>query len=122
VLEKRPEVLDFLLERGCSADAPADDGLTALHAAAHQQDARSARVLLEAGTAVDAEDQSGNTPLFRAVFSNHDAVEVIELLLAYGADPSHENKSGVSPRSFAEKTGMQDIVALFQKGGRATNA
>ena len=117
VLEKRPEVLDFLLDRGCSPDAPADDGSTALHAAAHLQDARAARVLLEAGASVDAEDQWGNTPLFRAVFSYRGEVEVIEILLAYGADPSHQNKSGVAPRSFAEKTGKEDIVALFQKGG-----
>jgi uncharacterized protein len=117
VQEKRPEVLDLLLDRGCSPDARADDGSTALHAAAYQQDAWASWVLLEAGAAVDAEDQWGNTPLFRAVFSNHDAVEVIKLLLSYGADPSHENKSGVSPRSFAEKSGKQDIVELFQKGG-----
>jgi ankyrin repeat protein len=38
---------------------------------------------------------------------------VIEVLLAYGADPDSKNDSGVSPRELAKRIGNYDVLQFF---------
>lgn len=80
-------------------------GFTALHFAAQQSHTDAVAALLAAGAPVDATDQLGNTPLWRAVFNDRGRTGVIGLLLAARADPDIANASGVSPRALAERMG-----------------
>jgi Ankyrin repeat len=64
-------------------------GATLLHAAMRADFARLAPLLLEAGIAVDEPDRIGRTPLYQAVMAGAPA-DVIQQLLAWGADPRRE--------------------------------
>jgi ankyrin repeat protein len=92
------------------ADARIADaaGWTALHFAAQERQAEIAKLLLDAGAEVDAQDQNGNTPLWRAVFATKDDPELIRFLLAAGADKKRKNKNGVSPLSQAKESSNPD--------------
>src|ERR1700759_4978611 len=54
-------------------------------------------VLLAMGAEVDAVDEQGNTPLFRAVFNYRGDPATLQALIAAGADVRRENAHGVSP-------------------------
>jgi ankyrin repeat protein len=104
-----PELVRLLLRAGEGLHDRSDDGSTPLHFAAggdavevfsrKSEDgfrprlmcpdstggsAEVVRVLIEAGAEVDARDESGKTPLMRAVRRGH--LAVVEALIAAGAD------------------------------------
>lgn len=86
---------------------------TALHFAARDNKEPLVRVLLERGAPVDAVDTFGNTPLWRCVMDSSTRVEVVELLVANGADPNKKNKHGSSPLDLAGTSGRDDLVAAL---------
>lgn len=91
-------------------------GFTALHFAAQQQQDEVARILLEAGAIVDAQDRYGKTPLGVALFNVRDGEgQVVRTLLGAGADPDLENNYGVSPRRLAETVANYDLKRFFQQ-------
>lgn len=74
----------------------------------------AARALLEAGARVDSVDNYGNTPLWRAVFGSCGRGDMIQLLLAAGANPHAKNLSGVSPFDLASSIGNYDVKQFFE--------
>jgi hypothetical protein len=89
----------------CSSTRPtcARDRLVARHAAAQRRlrrpQGRRSLVLLDAGAAVDAADEAGNSALHLAMHqSQRDCAKV---LLARGADPKLRNKKGMIPLHYA---------------------
>jgi ankyrin repeat protein len=66
-----------------------------LIAAIRNGDKKAIVKLLDGGTAVDARDAEGNTPLILASF--YAGPDCIELLLTRGADPNVANKAGATP-------------------------
>jgi ankyrin repeat protein len=62
---------------------------------------------------VDAVDQSGQTPLHKAVLS--DSLDVVELLLGAGARPEIADPAGVTPARLAERLGRDRIVPLLDR-------
>jgi ankyrin repeat protein len=101
---------------GAGADPREADanGWTPLHFAAQANCAEGVEILIDAGATVDASDREGNTPLFRAVFNSRGDGAVITILLAAGADPAHENRHGVSPRSLAHAIANYDVARYFE--------
>lgn len=89
------------------------DGLTPLHMASINKNYDSAKALLEAGAHVDTQDKWGNTPLWRAVFGKDGTVQLIELLIEHGADPTIENGSGNSPMGLARRLQKSDYLSVF---------
>jgi ankyrin repeat protein len=75
----------------------------------------AARVLLEGGARVDAEDAFGNQPLFKAVMGSRGDCELIHLLLDAGADPEHPNHSGNSALSTANLIANYDVKRCFDR-------
>lgn len=98
------------LEAGDDIAQADAQGFTALHFAAQQSQADAVAALLAAGAPVDAVDQFGVTPLWRAVFNDRGRSGVIGLLLAAGADPEISNAAGVSPRALAERMGVGAVL------------
>lgn len=73
-------------------------------------------MLIAAGAVVDVVNVYGNTPLGMTVYFSQRRGEVIELLLAAGADLDRENRAGVSPRALAERIANYDVPRFFSTG------
>lgn len=111
--DARLDALVDLLGQGFDPNAIDDDGWTPLHFAAQANSAGCVSALLEAGATSSVADSNGNSPLLRAVFSSRGEGEVIGMLRAAGADPLHENASGVSAVSLARMIGNYPVAQFF---------
>jgi ankyrin repeat protein len=121
------DVARALLEGGanpCAIAWRAED-VEPLHIAAGHKDGKAMVELLLAHKAdvnarersVGREQQRGRTPLHVAVEANN--AEVVEVLLAHGADWTIEDSTGRTALDLARKGGDPAILALFrQRGGR----
>ena len=113
--------LRALLERGADVDAPAPDGTTALHWAAHWSDPETVRLLVRAGADVDAANRYGATPLWLA--AERAAADVVGLLLEAGADPNAlALGAGESPLMAAARAGGASAVRLLLAHGADVDA
>jgi ankyrin repeat protein len=91
------------------------DGATALHWAAHWDDAGLAGLLLRAGARVDVANDFGVTPLLLAAGNGRPAM--IALLLEAGADPNLAATNGEAPLMTAARAGSLEAVnALIERG------
>ena len=90
---------------------------TALHWAAHRDDAAMADALVVAGAAVDATNDLGVTPLWLACLNGNAAL--VETLLAAGADAALP--SGETVLMTAARTGAADAVRLLVAHGADLN-
>ena len=98
-----------LIAGGCDINLQDARGCTPLHFASQEWSMPVASLLVERGAVVDTPDGHGNTALSTAVFNSRGRGELIEILLAAGADPDIENNHGVSPRSLADRIANYDV-------------
>ncbi|EOD30835.1 hypothetical protein EMIHUDRAFT_365236, partial [Emiliania huxleyi CCMP1516] len=84
----------------------AANGATPLHVACQQGHVECARLLLEAGAAIDQADEQGATPLFAACQDGH--LEVAKLLSSYGA--SRAATPFGTPEEVATEEGHADLA------------
>lgn len=84
-----------------------------MHVAADTGHVEVARLLIEQGGEVDAENNLRNTPLMAAVKAGHE--NMVRLLLDSGADPDLKNRQRETPRRVAmESSGKQGIVKIIE--------
>lgn len=104
VLGNNVALLTGLIKAGVPLSERTARGWTLLHLAADRYSVDAARVLLDHGLDVNAQDICGNTPLMRAVYRSKRGTELefIKLLMSRGADPGIKNKAGESARDFAK--------------------
>lgn len=103
-----------LIAAGADLVAADKHGWTPLHFAAQEWHLDVARMMIAGGAAVDPVDEHGNTPLWRAAFSSRGRGEMIELLLASGADRHRKNVHGVSPLELARTIANYDVAQWFK--------
>jgi uncharacterized protein len=84
-----------LLAAGADASTKDKCGWTPLHAVAQSYAVDVAVLLIQHGAGVDAHDEHGNSPLWRAGFESRGRGEMIALLRCSGADPELQNFHGV---------------------------
>lgn len=115
-----------VLAAGADIHATDKNGVTALHHAVRFRSPMAVRTLLERGAKVNqACRKSGSTPLHRAVTQTGapgtagrcaEAMEIVRLLLAAGADPSILNKAGRKAAHYvkddATKSLLEDSEAI----------
>jgi uncharacterized protein len=99
---------------------PQGDGATALHWAAHWDDAAIADALLAAGAKVDAADDHGVTPLALACLNG--SAPMVERLLKAGANPNAASVVGETPLMIAAHTGNAAVVSHLLARGAAHGA
>ena len=114
------------LRLGADIHATDKNGVTALHHAVRFRSPIAVKTLIEHGANVNqACRRTGSTPLHRAVThtgapgtaGRTEAVkEIIQILLAAGADPSITNKSGKQPADY-----VKDKIILAELLGKPTS-
>ena len=121
-LGRADRVIELIAEEAELVNAHAPDGFTGLGLACFFRQVEVARALLAAGA--DASLASSNAlhlaPLHSAVAS--DSVELVELLLGNGADPSPRESSGGTPLHSAAGHGNTAIIELLLKAGADKDA
>ena len=105
------EVIEKLLESGADLEAPNGDGMTAMHA--QVMDAYSVRTLLGWKADVNAQCNKGNTHLHYATAAGN--VEVVNILIAHGADLGKVNEKGQTALEMAQESGLgAAVVSLLE--------
>lgn len=125
--EAQAAVIRLLVERGADSAHADHGGATALHRAVRARSVAAVRELLALGARIDAVLKSrGSSPLHLAVQSTgaggtagtrDEQLEIVELLLHYGADPTAPDATGGTPRNGAEN----EDVAKEPRRGTATH-
>lgn len=114
--------IELLVKYGVHLNAQDKGGVTALHMAVRDRNVQAVRALLEHGADPDIEDRGRkSTPLRRAVANTgrpgtggktDQAIEITRLLLTFGADPNHVNRSG---KPLIESTQSEAIRTLLKE-------
>ncbi len=118
-----------LLKSGADLHATDKNGVTALHHAVRFRSPAAVQTLIEHGANVNQTcRRSGSTPLHRAVTQTgapetagrgQEALEIVRLLLAAGADPSITNKSGKTPADYARDAAIKSLLISAIKPSRS---
>jgi ankyrin repeat protein len=74
---------------------------------------RLTELLAANSSLASANTRGGEPPLFALPDDDDDAVDVVELLLAHGADPSVKNAAGLTPAQAAQKRGLDEAAAAI---------
>jgi uncharacterized protein len=111
---KHPDAVRLLLDRGADANQAASNGakVTALHAAVSSNQPRIVEWLLDAGAGVNARQQMDYTPLMGAAANAR--TDILDVLLARGADPSLRTTDGKSAADLAREHGHEEIAARLE--------
>ena len=98
----RPQLLQWLIDRGGNVDHQDRNGYCALHYVAQEKHDNIARLLLAAGASTELRDVYGNTPLWTATFEARSGdFGVVQLLVDYGASSENKNNAGRTVRDMA---------------------
>lgn len=114
-LERLRELLDA--DPGL-VHALSDDGFTPLHLAAFSGGAEAVRLLVERGAPLERSAEASFAqvrPLGTAVFARRR--DVVEALLAAGADPNGRGAGGFVPLQTAEQNGDEELARLLREHG-----
>ena len=104
-----------LLGEGASPRQTMADGQTPLHVAECNLP-RMCELLLKQGAQVNAPDSFSGTPLHTAVAFQTD-LEVVKILVGYGANIHLKDADGLTPLALAEKYGHFKIAAYLKTRG-----
>lgn len=109
------------LKSGADIHATDRNGVSALHHAVRFRNPMAVRILIEHGANVNqACRKSGSTPLHRAVIATgapgtsgkrKEVLEIIELLMAAGADPCIANKAGRKPADYVKDNAIKSLLS-----------
>lgn len=110
--------VEYLLRHHLPIDMPNLNDELPIHKAAHRHSIRSIRLLLNAGSPIDAIDNQGRSVLHRALTLVYPyGIETATFLLQNGADQYHTDRQGRSPLGmlFAQNY-FKEIFLLAEKG------
>ncbi len=114
-------VVGYLLEKGAKLDAIDRNGRNALMYASSGPYSETVELLLKRGARVNVQGKlEGFTALMTAAAEGQ--LEVVRLLLAYGADPGLEDKDGDTAASFARQNGHSAVVDLLENPSAESSA
>jgi ankyrin repeat protein len=109
-----------LLMQRANPNAAEADGTTALHWAAHHDNAAAADLLIRAGASVQAKNRYGATALLLACVNG--SAPMVDRLLNAGADPNTAMPEGDTALMTAARTGNAAVVKALIARGADVNA
>jgi tankyrase len=114
------KAIEALLKAGADIQETDKNGVTPLHFAVRFRSPAAVETLLRHGANANQTcKRSGSTPLHRAVTSTgapstagkkQEAMQIIQLLLKYGADLSIRNKSGKRPVDYVRDEAIGEML------------
>jgi ankyrin repeat protein len=109
----QPAIARELIRRGADVAAVAMNPMevTPLHSAAAAHATEIVRMLVEAGSPVNAKQHGGWTPLHGAADNGDE--EMIRILLQHGADPATQSDDGKTPADMARLKGHAKALTLL---------
>jgi ankyrin repeat protein len=108
------KMVECLINKGANANEADDDGISALGWTTISNHPDVMQVLLAHGSDVNHVDKFGMTPLLYAASINYGDTEVLEKLIAAGADLKAKNKEGLTAYDLASQyhhTTMMNLLA-----------
>lgn len=112
-IRKDHELIKLLLINGANVNVRDKRSWTALHFAAQEDDLLATKMLVEARADVSAQDDYGNNVVLRAVSMFRGNGDVIQFLIAHGADVNVKNKSGISALDSAKQTSNYNVLPFM---------
>jgi hypothetical protein len=117
-LGNNTEAVKRLLDSGAKPDEGRFiGGRTALFFAVLHRNPSMIDAMVAKGAEVNAQDDSGSTPLMWAAFDETGDPAMVERLLALGADPQVKNKMGETALKWAMRRGQTPVVEALEKAG-----
>ncbi|ETI31111.1 hypothetical protein PPTG_06539 [Phytophthora nicotianae INRA-310] len=113
------DIVGLLLSKGANANLPNENGQIPLHY--HRGRQEVAELLLDYTRDVNQADNTGSTPLMRAIGGKPSPV-VIALLLDHGAKVNTRDVGGNTPLHLAISEGYEDIARFLLENGANPNA
>ena len=114
------ESVRALLKERIDVNASQPDGATALHWAAHRDDATTADLLIRAGARANVANDLGVTPLFLACTNR--SASMVKKLLGAGANPNATLLRGQTVLMECARTGDVGAVTALLAAGAQVNA
>lgn len=118
--EGRLEILRMTLAAGADLKSTNRYGGTALIPAAHHGHVQVVRELLKTAIDVDHVNRLGWTALLEAIILGDGGAahtEIVQLLVAHGANVHLADAQGVTPLAHAEQRGQQAIARILRRAG-----
>ena len=109
----QPDHLLKLLKEKADPNVAWPDGMTGLHVAAMRGFVPIAKVLVDNGATIDAEDDCGCTPLYLAARSNQ--LQYLNYLLSQKSPVNIANNEGYTPLHIAARYGHTTIISVLLK-------
>ena len=119
VKTQNTQAIPALLKASVDVNLPDTDGTTALHWAAHWNDAATVDLLLRAGAKADTANDLGVTPLSEACTNG--SAPIVDKLLKAGAKPGLAIATGETPLMICARTGSADAVKMLLTAGADVN-
>ena len=103
-------MIELLMSKGARHDVRSKFECTPLHSAAYHGRKDAVASLLDHGADINAQDNTGETPLMAARFGNHQFLDVVDILLLRGADLNLTNTDGDTALSLATSEGRLEVA------------
>ncbi|MFS0918991.1 ankyrin repeat domain-containing protein [Brevibacillus sp. 179-C 1.1 NHS] len=105
------DLIAYLVAHGADVNAKNDEGITPLHIVLYPE---VAEILIAHGADIHASAYDGSTVLHTQVADGEERVDVVEVLLAKGANPNQKNNAGQTPYDIARGREDVEMMALFE--------
>jgi ankyrin repeat protein len=117
-----PELIELFLKHGADPNAQMENGDSPLHRASKINCLKLAKPLVEAGANPNTKGFKGRTPLHQAVQRERGHLELVDYLLAKGADPKQADSFGVTSLHWNAQFGNSLVTSSLLTHGARVDA